>query len=149
MNLKIPPVIVFLICSFFMWILHRLNLIELTFNRNIFVVIFFWIIGAIIGILALRLFKNAKTTSNPFYPEKTSKLVTSGVYKFSRNPMYLALLSVLIGGCVYFGTWLNSLILLLYIWYMTKFQIKPEEKILSEKYGNLYLEYCKKVRRWF
>lgn len=131
-----------------MWLFHSLDITGLSFKGNIFMAAFFWVVGGIIVALALRLFRKANTTVNPVQPEKTTALVTTGIYRFTRNPMYLGILCVLIGVFFYFGTWLNILGLLFFVWYMTQFQIRREEKILSKIYGEAYVAYCKKTRRW-
>ena len=74
--------------------------------------------------------------------------MTTGIYKYSRNPMYLAILMVLIGVSVYLGALSSILILLIFVIYINQFQIVPEERSLEQKFGDSYRQYAKGVRRW-
>lgn len=105
-------------------------------------------IALLIGVTAVLQFLKQKTTVDPMNPNKVSSLVTSGLYKFSRNPMYLAMLLLLIGFCLWLGNAFNSLLIAGFIHYMNKFQIFPEEEILQNRFGKAYKVYCTKVRRW-
>jgi protein-S-isoprenylcysteine O-methyltransferase Ste14 len=106
-------------------------------------------LALIIGMVALLQFFRAKTTIDPRKPGKTDHLVTSGVYAFSRNPMYLALLLVLLGWGLWLGNAFNALLAAGFVSVMNKLQIKPEEEVLANKFSREYAQYCIKVRRWF
>ncbi|MEQ9229460.1 MAG: isoprenylcysteine carboxylmethyltransferase family protein [Cyclobacteriaceae bacterium] len=97
---------------------------------------------------AIFSFQQAKTTVDPMHPEKATSLVTSGIYRITRNPMYMAMLLLLVAFCIQKGTLLGLVPTLAFIWSMTTFQIKPEEKALTEIFGESYLTYKGKVRRW-
>lgn len=148
MELKIPPVAVFLLCALLMFLLHSLNILIFTFKGAVFTAVVFGVLGAVVVALALRLFRKADTTVDPMHPGKSSSLISSGIYRYTRNPMYLAMFLILVGVFFYFGSWLNIAVLLFFIRFMTQYQIKPEEKMLSKIYGDTYVEYCKNVRRW-
>lgn len=105
-------------------------------------------IGLSIDVMAIVSFRKAKTTINPLSPGKTSKLVVSGVYRFTRNPMYLGMLIILIGCAIWFGSVLNVIVLAAFVAYITIFQIKPEEARLEELFGDELRAYMNKVRRW-
>lgn len=106
-------------------------------------------IGALsLDLSSLLLFFKHHTTPNPFKPGKTKHLVTDGFYRYSRNPMYLGLLMLLKSWAIYLGSLTPFLILPLFILILTFSQIIPEEKILEEKFGQTYLDYKSKVRRW-
>jgi protein-S-isoprenylcysteine O-methyltransferase Ste14 len=97
----------------------------------------------------VRSFRKAKTTVNPRIPERSSALVVRGLYRYTRNPMYLGFLLLLIALGVYQELWMNLVLAPLgFISYMNKFQIIPEENALQEIYGAEYAAYQKKVRRW-
>jgi len=81
-------------------------------------------------------------------PDKSTTLVTDGIYRISRNPMYLGLLFLLVAASLYFSSFLSILIIPAFIWYLTEFQIKPEEESLKRVFGEDYETYLKKVRRW-
>jgi protein-S-isoprenylcysteine O-methyltransferase Ste14 len=102
---------------------------------------------AIIG-WAMLSFLEVNTTVNPMKPSSASVLVTSGVYSHSRNPMYLGLLFILIGWALYLANVLTFLVLPAFVLYMNQFQIKPEERALTARFGREYLEYMAQVHRW-
>lgn len=101
-----------------------------------------------LDIIAIRTFRKAGTTTNPVSPEKTSTLVDHGLFARSRNPIYVALILFLIAGGLWFGNPVNLVVIAGFIWFMTNFQIKPEEAALTELFGEQYEAYCRKVRRW-
>ena len=105
-------------------------------------------LGLIPDVLALLTFVRKKTTVNPMTPDKSTTLVTDGIYRISRNPMYLGLLFLLVAASLYFSSFLSVLIIPVFIWYLTEFQIKPEEESLKQVFGDDYESYLKKVRRW-
>lgn len=149
LKLKIPPVVVFLMFLGLMWLTHQFMPNQsLLFETGGSFGISFMIVGGFIGILGVIEFARKSTTVNPHKPEKTKELVRSGVYKYSRNPMYLGLMIVLISPVLYFGNPFLILFLPAYLWYMNEFQIKPEEEIMEQKFGKEFLEYKNKVRRW-
>lgn len=104
--------------------------------------------GVLIEVIAVATFFRLKTTVNPMKPDAAAKLVTTGLFSFTRNPMYLSLLGVLIGWSIFLGNVAALALPALFVWYLTVFQIKPEEAALTQKFGDEYLDYCKRVRRW-
>lgn len=105
-------------------------------------------LGLALLLVSGRLFLKARTTWRPHAPEKARKLVISGVYRHSRNPMYAAMLLMLSGWAVFLGQWPSLAGLPLFMLYMTRFQIMPEERALSALFGEEYREYARRVRRW-
>ncbi|MGO2387344.1 MAG: methyltransferase family protein, partial [Psychrobacter sp.] len=93
-------------------------------------------------------FKKAQTTVNPHTPEKSTNLVTSGIYRYTRNPMYLGLVLVLLGWAFYLSHLLPFMLVPVFMIYMTRFQIQPEEKMMAQKFGREYQVYLSRVRRW-
>ena len=81
-------------------------------------------------------------------PTNTQGLVTTGLYKITRNPMYVGLLVILFGYGIWLGSLTPFLILPAFYWLITNMQIKPEERVLEEKFGQEYLDYKSKVKRW-
>ncbi|MDJ0646914.1 MAG: isoprenylcysteine carboxylmethyltransferase family protein [Flavobacteriaceae bacterium] len=149
MILKIPPVVQFLICVLLMWALNRFTTTNhFNFEYQKFISWIFFGFGILIGLLAVNSFRKAATTTDPMYPGKASNLVVKGLYKYTRNPMYLALLFILLAFFMRLGNLNNLFVVVLFIWYITKFQIKPEEAALTKRFGNQYLNYKSKVRRW-
>jgi len=111
-------------------------------------VAFFAIVGfgfAISGVLAMR---RARTTISPIKPEAATSLVTSGVYRFTRNPMYLGLCFVLLAWAVFLSSAWAFLGPGAFVLYINRFQIAPEENALSKLFGTAFANYQSKVRRW-
>ncbi len=108
----------------------------------------FLITGFLILAIGGYMFRKAKTTVNPMYPERATQLVTSGIFAFSRNPMYIGFLMWLIACMIFIGNIINILLLPLYIYLANKLYIVPEEKALETIFANEFREYKSKVRRW-
>ena len=108
-----------------------------------------FISAIIVMIVSLGQFFASKTTTNPLNPYKASKLVVSGIYQYTRNPMYLSMLLLLLAIAVWLGNAFNVLIAAAFVSYMNKFQIFPEEKALTQIFDKEYKQYCILVRRWF
>lgn len=97
------------------------------------------------GVLA---FRRAKTTVNPMQVHATSSLVTSGVFRISRNPMYLGMVLLLIAWAVHLANAAAVLVLPLFGVYITRFQIAPEERSTQKLFGDAFVAYTKATRRW-
>ena len=97
---------------------------------------------------ALFGFGKARTTVNPLKPEATSKIVTTGIYRFSHNPMYLGFLLFLLAWAVFLSNASAYFFLPAFVFYMNCFQIIPEERALAEKFGEQFKKYRLTVRRW-
>jgi len=104
--------------------------------------------GFVVAILGVREFRKAGTTVDPRFPEKAESLVTDGIFRYSRNPMYLGLLCVLLGWAVYLANWPAFLFLPVFVAYMNRFQIRPEERHMLRKFGDAFSDYASRVRRW-
>lgn len=146
---KVPPPVYMLIMACMMWLLDKFlplyKWLNSPWNKLGLIIIG---IAVLLDICSLLLFFRAKTTPNPMKPSSTSHLVTSGLYRYSRNPMYLGLLVMLIGWGLYLGSLSPLSMLPLFIWLLTKQQIEPEEIILMDKFGLEYKYYQQRVRRW-
>ena len=119
-----------------------------TFSYRIVLSVFIVVIGLACAIPSFRLFAKHKTTISPFTPLETTALVTVGMYRYSRNPMYLGLVLLNIAATIFFGTWLGIIIVATFIFLLNFLQIIPEEEALLDIFGEEYIEYKKKVRRW-
>ncbi len=97
------------------------------------------------GILA---FRALGTSSSPLPSAQCSALVTGGVYRISRNPMYLGVACLLLAWAVFLSALLPVAGLVAYVLYITRFQILPEERVLAEIFGEQYTAYAARVRRW-
>lgn len=150
MELKLPPVLVFLLFGLVIYVVATF----LPFGFFDFfgrLLLFKILLGLaiLVAVMALFQFYKAKTTVDPTKPNKASNLVIGGVFKVSRNPMYLAMLLVLLALGIILGNVFNTLTAAAFVGYMNRFQIIPEERILLEKFGRAYKEYCTLTRRWF
>lgn len=105
-------------------------------------------VGGVVSGLGALAFRRARTTVNPLHPERATSVVTGGVYRHTRNPMYVGLLFVLLGCAVAFGAASALLGLPAFVAYITRFQIQPEERALQAKFGRAYTDYAAGVRRW-
>ncbi len=149
LELKIPPPIVALVCVAGMWGLSsKFPELDFDFFNRRLVATLIMFTGLGIDFLALAKFKQKQTTINPMKPEQSSELVVTGIYKFTRNPMYLGLLFILSACAMFFSNIATIIMLLVFVGYITKFQIIPEERIMQEKFKQSYEEYKLKVRRW-
>lgn len=149
MELRIPPPVQALFFATLMWFVDDWTdfvKVKFAFQGLIALVISF--IGlSCIGLAGLN-FKSAETTVNPLKPSNASSLVVSGIYKVSRNPMYLGLLIILSAWFLYLGNFFTLVVLPVFVWYITNFQIKPEEEALRKIFSQEYENYCSQVRRW-
>jgi protein-S-isoprenylcysteine O-methyltransferase Ste14 len=106
------------------------------------------IVAGIFGVAGLYEFFRNGTSVDPHKPEKATTFVTSGIYQVSRNPMYVALFFILIAYATALQNIINLMVLPLFIWYMNRFQIIPEEEVLEDKFGDAYHNYKTEVNRW-
>lgn len=151
LELKLPPVVVFAVCGALMYALAQglptlANHISAGWRLALFILLL--LPALILGFGGVWHFVRARTTVNPHTPHNTQVLVTHGFYRFSRNPMYLSLLLMLLGWAICLASLPALLILPLFTWYMTRFQIRPEERFMAQKFGKAYLDYQRRVRRW-
>ncbi len=149
LELKIPPVAVALISALLMWLVALpLPTIAISASLQTFLCVSLIVVGLLFGIAGILSFNKAKTTANPMTPHEASELVIVGVYKRTRNPMYVGLLLILIAWAVYLASIFAGVIVIGFVIYMTEFQIKPEERALQARFGADYLDYLEHVRRW-
>ncbi len=149
LELKIPPPVYALSLGIVMWLLNQyfplVRFIESPWNKIGMAII---AIAIVLDSSSLFLFLKKRTTINPMKPTNTEGLVTAGLYKITRNPMYVGLLVILFGYAIWLGSLTPFLILPVFYWLITSMQIKPEERILEKKFGQEYLDYKNKVKRW-
>tara|TARA_B100000123_G_scaffold227956_1_gene177076 strand:+ start:1548 stop:1991 length:444 start_codon:yes stop_codon:yes gene_type:complete len=145
--IKIPPplIVLVLIVSIY-FSSKKIDLINIPLQLEIS--IFILSAGILIFVNPVLQFIKSKTTVNPIQFEEVNKLVTSGIFKYSRNPMYLGMLMIVLSTSIFYLNVYSILTPLLFILWINKFQIKREEEFLIEKFGDEYLSYKKKTRRW-
>lgn len=104
--------------------------------------------GMVIAFLGVREFGKAQTTINPLEPNKASQLVKQGVFKITRNPMYLGMLLLASGCAIVIANLLTLLPLIAFALYINRFQIVPEERAMRKLFGAEYEQYCAQTSRW-
>ena len=145
--LKIPPpllVLILVISNYFSS--KKIDLILLP-NQDLTSIIIF-LIGMLILINPIFKFIKSKTTIDPIKFKKVNKLITSGIYKYSRNPMYLGLLMIVISTSIFYLNVFSITTPFFFYYWINRFQIKREEIFLTQKFGKEYLSYKNKTRRW-
>lgn len=149
LKLKVPPPLYFLFIIGLMWLLDRYFPVFVFNSLRWDILVFILVsLGIILDAFAVIHFFKEQTTINPFKPKNTNKLVITGLYHFTRNPMYLGLLSLLVAWSIWLGS-LSALIFIpIFIKLITVQQIMPEEQILEQKFGQQYRDYLSSVRRW-
>lgn len=148
LNNKIPPPIILGICALFVWLLRNEGPLPIAHEIKAILGGAFVIVGIAFDLLGLMEFQKYKTTINPLSPDKTAAIVQTGIYARTRNPMYLGMVFVLVGWSIINKASFGILIIPLFMKYIETFQIIPEEKILLEKFGKKYQDYCEKTGRW-
>lgn len=149
LELKIPPPLVAFVLALGMWALARG-----TFTLDTGMALraggsgAFVLAAGVFVVSALLEFRRARTTINPLRPGNASALVRGGVYRFTRNPMYVGLLLLLLGWAVWLAAPWALLGPLAFVLYITRFQIVPEERVLARLFGAEFAEYQARVRRW-
>lgn len=146
LELKIPPVLLVGICVAMMIIQSKFPILHLPASWMIANLIM--TCGAIIIGLAVVQFRHAKTTVNPMNPNQSNQVINTGIFAVSRNPMYFGMALILAGLAIGIGDIFVWFWVFAFIFYITQFQIKPEERILTQKFGNEFIQYCQQVRRW-
>ncbi|MDX5405896.1 MAG: isoprenylcysteine carboxylmethyltransferase family protein [Chromatiaceae bacterium] len=149
LELKIPPLLLVVLFAVAMWLLAQWvpALVLLPGWWLLFAGIFA-VSGVAIALAGVLAFRRANTTVDPRVPEQSSSLVIRGIYRYSRNPMYVGFLLLLAALGCYLMNAAAFALLPLFVWYMNRFQIAPEERFLLQKFGADYQAYCEKVRRW-
>ena len=147
METKIPPPIVTLVFGLSIYFSRGIfQLVEIKYSFYFGILLL--ILGFIILISAVRLFRKDETTVNPLSPEQATKLVTDGIFKYSRNPMYLGMALVLGSIAVFFNLIGGIILVALFCAYITKFQILPEERAMRDLFSDDFDKYTKVTRRW-
>ena len=149
LELRVPPPLVALFMAGLSWLASWAapTLGFILPHRSVIALTSF-VAGVCVALLGVASFHRARTTVNPLKPEKSSALVMSGIYRYTRNPMYLGLLLVLLGWAFFLANALAFMFLPLFVLYINRFQIDPEERALVSMFGQEFTAYLSKVRRW-
>lgn len=149
LELKIPPPIVGLLVAAAMWKIASVcsSLDVSLFIREVIAGVLLFV-GAAIAFPSFVALIRARTTFGSMKPKAASSLVTSGIYRFTRNPMYLSVLLILIAWAIFLSSAWALVGPVAFVLYINRFQIKPEERALAAMFGTAYNEYMGRVRRW-
>ena len=144
---KIPPPIVTLIFAALIYFSSEWSP-SIVFRGQNLISLFLMTVGLIVLLIAISAFIKLKTTINPLKPEAASSLVTTGIFRISRNPMYLGMLLLIISLWIKTGAVLGFILVAGFIAYLNYFQILPEERAMKGLFSGKYKTYCQQVRRW-
>ena len=149
LELRIPPLILVAAAALSIWLLEdAAPFLTFDFRGQAVAATTLSCFGLLFCVAGVVTFHRANTTTNPMMPRATSALVTKGVYRFSRNPMYVGFVLVLLGWTVFLGNASGLAVIGVFVWYLTRFQIIPEERALLGMFATEYEAYCGRVRRW-
>jgi protein-S-isoprenylcysteine O-methyltransferase Ste14 len=149
LELKIPPLLVWLVMAGAMLgVASAAPRLSFALGGSSAIALALVGLGGAVAIAGVLAFRAKRTTVNPLTPGESSAVVAGGVYRVSRNPMYLGFLVALAGWAVYLSNAGAALLLPAFVAYMTQFQIKPEERALLAKFGAEFAQYMSRVRRW-
>jgi protein-S-isoprenylcysteine O-methyltransferase Ste14 len=149
LELRIPPPVVGLIVAAGMWtVAHLPPILQFPELVRLLVAAVLGAIGVAVAIGGVMSFRRAKTTVSPLKPETSVALVSTGVYSFTRNPMYLGMVLALVAWAVYLSSIWSLVGPVFFALYITRFQIVPEERVLDRLFGAPFAAYKKRVRRW-
>ena len=146
---KIPPPAIALGTAVFMWLVSlALPAMAFPLPGRMVMASVLGALGFITAVSGALAFRSARTTLNPTTPAAATSLVANGIYKVTRNPMYLGLLLVLTGWALFLANALGFIFLPAFVFYINRFQIRPEEKALTSVFGQEFAAYQARVRRW-
>ena len=149
LKLKIPPLVVALVTGAGMWLAAwAAPGINFPFPGHAVLAGMVALLGVVVILLGILAFRRAGTTVNPMKPGSSSSLVVAGIYSLTRNPMYLGFFLWLLAWAIYLANALTLLLLPVFVWYMDRFQIEPEEQALVSLFGPAFTAYAARVRRW-
>ena len=149
LELRIPPVALALAFALAMWAVARvLSAASYRLPGAPVIALGLAVAGGGISLAGLLTFRRHRTTVNPTKPEAATSIVTDGIYRFTRNPMYLGLVLALAAWAICLANMVALLLLPVFVAYMNEFQIKSEERALLARFGSRYADYVTAVRRW-
>lgn len=146
---RIPPPLVALLIGILMWMVsdHAPQFVA-TGNGYMYAAAAALVFGACVSLAGIGAFRRARTTVNPLKPQTASSFVVTGIFRYSRNPMYVGLAAMLSAWAIYLRSPLALSGVALFILYMNRFQITPEERALESLFAEEFVAYKTRVRRW-
>ena len=149
LELKVPPLAVWLVfAGAMLGVAYVVPEASFALPARLVLALAMLALGVAVALAGVIAFRGKRTTVNPFTPSASSSVVSCGVYRVSRNPMYLGFFLALAGWALYLSNVAAVLLLPAFAAYMTQYQIKPEERALAAKFGSEFSQYMARVRRW-
>ena len=148
LELKVPPLVLVFLFGALMWLVSGYSPFTIALPWGATFALILYTLGSAIVLAGVLTFRRMKTTVNPLTPAATTTMVTSGIYRLTRNPRYLGFLLILVGWAIDLSDVLAFAFLPLFVWYMNRFQILPEERALGSKFPEAFTLYKHSVRRW-
>lgn len=146
---RIPPPLVGLVCAIAMWGLARATpAFAMPSALCLALAAGCALLGIGIAVAGVAAFRRARTTVNPLKPESASELVTGGIYRITRNPMYLGMALVLLGWALFLSAPASLLGVVAFVAFIDRLQIRPEERAMLALFGESFRAYATRVRRW-
>ena len=146
---RVPPLAVAAIVFVAMWTITRVApSFAFDFGGRRLAALELLLLAAAIGLAGAGSFRRARTTVNPLQPDRASALVTTGIYRYTRNPMYLGHSVILLGWALYLHNAAALIVVPAFMLYITRFQILPEERYLSARFPHAYAAFCRQASRW-
>ena len=149
METRIPPPVLAILLAVLAWgVDQRVPQARLAFPLQAELGVILLAMGLACMLSGVIAFRRAKTTVDPLHPDRATQLVVRGIYRRTRNPMYLGMLVLLAAWVTFLGQPLAMLVMPIWVWFIGRFQIQPEEAALRRLFGASYAAYCSTVRRW-
>ena len=151
LELKIPPLALLAILVIGQYVFASyvpFGDVEMTFKLALALAACACLVGVVIALLGVYEFRKFGTTVSPINPDGTVAIVHTGIYSLTRNPMYVGFAFMLLSAVIFTANYVSLVSLPIYMLYMNRFQIQPEERMLAEKFGEAYSAYLQQVRRW-
>lgn len=145
---RVPPPVVTSVVALLMWGLFLWFPQAVAAKSSTTLAAVFCVVGLAFIVAGVGAFKQRKTTVNPLDLGKSTAMVNHGIYRVTRNPMYVGMLFLLFAWALFLAHILAMLCLVPWLVYMSRFQIDPEERAMNELFGDEYRVYCQQVRRW-
>lgn len=149
LELKVPPPVVAILLALGMYFGSKaLSAAHIALPMHTLLAVAVGLAGVVVNVAGLLSFRRHRTTANPLHPRLASTLVRDGVYRLTRNPMYLGIALILLGWAIFLSNSLAMTGPLLLVAWLTRFQIIPEERALRRKFPEDFDAYARSVRRW-
>ncbi|MDF3831997.1 isoprenylcysteine carboxylmethyltransferase family protein [Cupriavidus basilensis] len=150
LELKCPPLLLLLAAMGLSWLIGRMGDFGtlLSDRAAVALALVLALAGVAVSVAGVLAFRRSGTSVDPTRPGRASALVRHGIYRYTRNPMYLGFALLLAGWGIFLGSVLACVPVPLFVAYLTRFQIMPEERVLLARFGGEFAAYRAQVHRW-